>query len=244
MSDKERFELLMQHIILEFEYGSVVYGTLTEHSDKDIVCIVDDEIDLSDSYNGIWEYNDGQTPETDYQFINENRWIEMVREHHIVWIEARDLPKDKVLVGDITAYEKYFELDKWKLRQVISAIANNAWAKAHKKMTVEKDYDLYRGQKSLFHALRVMIFGRQLGETGHITDYSAANHYWDDIYQMGECGWDVYKEKYKPIANTLRSAMVEVLPKPDGYKMENQNKNKKAKEVKHLDYEEYWRQLK
>lgn len=242
MDNKERFDSLMQHVILAFEYGSTVYGTLTEKSDKDVVCIVDDTVDLSDAYNGIWEYHDNTvTPETDYQFINESRWIEMVRNHHIVWIEARDLKPEQIIKGNPSDYEKYFTLDLWTLRQVISAIANNAWAKAHKKMTVEKDYDLYRGQKSLFHALRVMIFGTQIGKSSHITDYAAANHYWDDIYAMGECGWDAYKDKYKPILNQVRSTMVEVLPKPEGYKMENQNKNKKN--IKHADYEEYWRKL-
>ena len=240
MTDKERFEDLIQHIILEFDYGSTVYGTLTENSDKDIVCIVDDSVDLSDAYNNIWEYHDGQTPETDYQFIRESQWKEMVRNHHIVWIEARDLTPEHIIKGNPLGYEQYFILDKWQLRQVISAIANNAWAKAHKKMTVEKDYDLYRGQKSLFHALRVMVFGTQIGQSGHITDYTAANHYWDEIYSMGECGWDKYKDKWKPILNAVRSEMVAVLPKPEGYKMENQNKKKT---IHHLDYEEYWRKL-
>ena len=73
MDNKERFDSLMQHVILAFEYGSTVYGTLTEKSDKDVVCIVDDTIDLSDAFNGIWEYHDNSvTPETDYQFIREN----------------------------------------------------------------------------------------------------------------------------------------------------------------------------
>lgn len=240
MTDRERFEGLMEHVILSFNYGSAVYGTLTEKSDRDVVCIVDDSVDLSDAYNNIWEYHDGLTPETDYQFIRESQWIEMVRGHHIIWIEARDLSPEHIISGRPSEYEQHFSLDLWQLRQVISAIANNAWAKAHKKMTVEKDYDLYRGQKSLFHALRVMVFGTQIGRSGHITDYAAANHYWDDIYAMGECGWDAYKEKYKTILNSVRSEMVSVLPKPNGYKMENQNRKK---EVRHLDYNEYWRKL-
>lgn len=242
MTDKERFNDLMQHVVLSFDYGSVVYGTLTPKSDKDVVCIVDDSVDLSDAYNNIWEYHDNLTPEIDYQFIRESQWIEMIRNHNIIWIEARDLTSEHIISGNPQDYEKYFTLDLWQLRQVISAIASNAWAKAHKKMTVEKDYDLYRGQKSLFHAIRVMIFGTQIGRSSHITDYTAANHYWDDIYQMGECGWDKYKEKYKPILNAVRSEMVSVLPKPEGYKMENQGKSKQ-KDILHLDYEGFWRKL-
>ena len=46
---------------------------------------------------------------------------------------------EQIIKGNPADYEKYFTLDLWTLRQVISAIANNARAKAHKKMTVEKD---------------------------------------------------------------------------------------------------------
>jgi uncharacterized protein YqeY len=46
---------------------------------------------------------------------------------------------------------------------------------------------------------------------------------------MGNCGWDVYKEKYQPIANAIRSELVAVCPKPENYKAENQNKKKGLK---------------
>ena len=86
MTDKERFDLLMQHVLLMFDYGSSVYGTLTEQSARDIVCIVDDSCDLSDAFNRIWEYHD--TDNNDYQFLNERDWIEKIKNHHILWLEC------------------------------------------------------------------------------------------------------------------------------------------------------------
>lgn len=209
--DDRKFKALSEHIITTFAYGSEVYGTVTPHSDIDTVVIVDDEIDLSDSTNGIWEY---KKDKEDYQFINESRLIEMVKAHHIVALEMLSLPEDKIFYGSVEKYRQYFHLDNWKLRQVISSIASNAWAKAHKKMTVEKDYDLYRGQKSLFHSLRVFVFGIQIARDGKITDYSAANKYWDEIYAMGECGWETYKEKYRSVSNALRTEFIKYCPKP------------------------------
>lgn len=81
-------------------------------------------------------------------------------------------------------------------------------------MIVEKDYDLYRGQKSLFHCIRVMLFGIQIAKYGKITDYTEANKYWGMIQTLGECGWDKYKEVFKPIINSIHSEFVALCPKP------------------------------
>lgn len=211
MTEKEHYDYLMQHLLLEFEYGSVVYGTLTEQSDRDIICIVTADCDLSDATNGIWEYRDGQT---DYQFINETTWIDIIRNHGIQWLECYSLPEKHVLFGSPRDWDKYFTLDKWRIRQVMGQIASNAWAKAHKKMTVEKDYDLYRGQKSLFHAIRILKFARQYGEYGRIVDFHEVTPFWTGIYTMGACGWDVYKELWQPVYKQAHSEMVKVCPKP------------------------------
>ena len=215
----ERLGNLLKHVITMFYYGSSVYGTLTDKSDTDIVAIVDDEIDLSEFTNGIWEYH---LDNIDYQFINESTFIEMVKNHHIVALEMFWLPQDKIIKGDVKKYEQYFKLDKWKLRQVISGIASNAFAKAHKKMTVEKDYDLYRGQKSLFHSIRIMLFGIQIAKYGKIEDYQEANKYWKMIYTMQDSPWQIYKETFKPIINTIRSELVVLCPKPEEF-YKNQN---------------------
>lgn len=232
---KKRFNDLMDnHLLLLFAYGSVVYDTQTELSDTDFIGVVDDSIDFSDCVNGMWEY---QFEYFDYQFVNESTWIQMIKNHHIHWLECYPLAgTDFIVRGNPENWMQYFTLDKWKMRQVISQIANNSWAKCHKKLVVEKDYDLYRAQKSLFHCLRLLMFGWQIGKYGKITDYKCANEYWHEIRNMcstfapfseGERIWQMYNEKYKPLFNHLRSKMVEVCPKPEGYKMENQNKNKK-----------------
>lgn len=210
----ELFKELMEHVITMFYYGSRVYGTMTDKSDVDIVAIVDDEIDLSGYVNGIAEF---KMDANDYQFINESTFINMVTEHHIVALEMFWLPSDLIIKGDVKRYEPYFKLDKWKLRQVVSSIASNAFAKAHKKMTVEKDYDLYRGQKSLFHSIRVMVFGIQIAKFGKIVDYQEANQYWTMIYAMKDSPWEVYKETFKPIINQIRSELVVLCPKPEEF---------------------------
>ena len=229
-----------EHTLLAFDYGSVVYGTLTEFSDHDVVAVVDDEIDLSGYTNGLFEFHWDEHPlcpehlrNQDWQFVNESRWIEIIKNHGILWLECYSLPKEHIIKGDPSVYMKYFTLDRWLLRKnVISPIASNAWAKTGKKMTVEKDFDLYRGQKSLFHSLRIMMFGIQIAKFGKITDYSEANYLWDEIYKMGNCGWDVYQAKYKELTNKLHSEFVALCPKPENYKIENQTTKQKFTQKK------------
>lgn len=208
---------LNKHIICNFPYGSATYGIKpTEYSDIDIVTIVDDSVDFSSYYNEIYEEKTSKDGiEIDNQYIKESNFIEMVKNHHIIGLESMWLPKE-MINGDYK-YAQYFELDKWKLRQTISSIVSNAWAKCHKKLTVEKDYDFYRGLKSLFHCLRLLIFGIQIATYGKIIDYSAANHYWEDLWEkdiVPSHKWEDYKAMYQPQLNALRSEFVKLCPKP------------------------------
>lgn len=203
---------LLDNVILEFYFGSTVYGTKTEQSDVDILCVVPDKIDtFEDCYNHICQIDAG---DTQYQFISESTWINMIQEHHIYALEGLWLPDEFIIKGVMKPYQEMFNLDKWKLRKTISAIAENAYAKCHKKLIIKEDFDLYKAQKSLFHAFRVLIFGRQIAESGHITDYGEANPIWEEIYAMDSVNWKDYKSEFKPRLNQTRSKMVELCPKP------------------------------
>ena len=212
---------LKEHIICSFPYGSMTYGIKpTEYSDIDIVAIVDDSMDFSMYCNEIYEEKtktniNGRDIEIDAQYIRESKFIEMIKNHHIIALESLWLPKE--MINGTYDYAKYFELDKWKLRQTISSIVSNAWAKCHKKLTVEKDYDFYRGLKSLFHCLRLLVFGIQIATYGKIIDYSEANHYWEDLWDKNivpSHKWEDYKAMYQPELNRLKSEFVKLCPKP------------------------------
>lgn len=209
--DKELYEKLMHHVITMYNYGSIVYDNMSEKSDVDIIAIVDDEIDLSEYTNSIWEY---KIDNTDYQFINESKFINMIIDYDVKALEMFWLPQKFILKGNIEKYKHFFKLDKWKLRQVISKASSHAFAKAHKKMTVLEDFDLYRGQKSLFHAVRLLMFGIQIAKYGEIVDYTEANRYWEIISGMKDSPWELYKQTFKPILNQIRSELVVLCPKP------------------------------
>ena len=208
---------IREHYILSFMHGSYVYGTNNEKSDKDIIVIVDDDIKLNADYNGIEELHvfNGSDIDFDYQIINNNTFKKMLYEHHIIALEGLFMKSSMYDSFEKfnSLYANYFVLDKWKLRKVISSIVNNSYAKCHKKLIIEKDYDLYRAQKSIFHCIRLYMFAIQIVEYGKIYDYAEANPYWVKIQMKGN-NWDEYKKEYKPIINSLRSKLVKLCPKP------------------------------
>ena len=202
--------------LLMFEHGSTVYSTNNEKSDVDIVIVVPDKYsDFLDKFpNSIYQFNPEQSFK-DFEFLTESTYIKLIKNLDIMAIESLFLPSKNIIQGNPSKYIEYFySTDLWKIRQSFSGKASNSWAKAHKKMTVEKNLDIYCGQKSLFHSLRILDFACQLCEYGKIKDYSSCNKYWFEIKDVENPTWEYYKEKYKPIYNSLRSKLVLLAPKP------------------------------
>lgn len=194
-------------------YGSQVYGTMTDKSDEDRVVVVPDKYsDYLDKHtNGIFEYRDPDYPVSDRQYMSESTFIKRIKDYDIMSIECLFCEHSY----GMEKFSKYFIKNNWKIRESFCNVASNSWVKAHKKMTVEKDLDVYKGQKSLFHCLRILMFGAQLCKYGKIVDFSQANDFWNDIYyNMKDASWEEYKAKYKPIYNKLHSELVKLAPKP------------------------------
>lgn len=183
-------------------YGSKIYCTVTPKSDTDYIYILPDGIMEEDEYQ---EHDDIG----DITYYSESKWLKMIHEHHITALECIFSFQRQ---GKIN-YANYFKLDLTQLRKSISATCSNSWVKAKKKMTVEKDYDLYKAKKSLFHAIRIYHFGSQIAQYGCILQYTALKTLWDEIYNDKSTDYNHYKEKYQPIFNDFRSEFVKLAPK-------------------------------
>ena len=205
-------------MIIFFKRGSELFECTDELSDRDVGCIVDDNYDLSgyehSTENGYENRlytrtytKDGKN--IDIQYVRESDFINMIREHRIFAMEA-------LFQEQCSGYLKYFELDRWKLRQEFSGISSNSWVKAKKKMTVEKDLDMRCGAKSLFHSIRILMFAVQIARHGKITNYNCGVSLHREI--MGDLKngfkWDDFKVKYRPLWKDWHHTMVEECPKP------------------------------
>ncbi len=171
-----------------FSYGSRVYGTNTENSDYDFIVVTEDNKEYLDSYGTA----DGIVNCSVY---SRETFLEFVKQQKIQILECLFLDDDKILLNSEIWN---FELDLMLLRKNISSSSSNSWVKAKKKLI---DGEIYIAQKSLFHSLRIPVFGKQIAAKGKIYDYSEANYIWEEIKGL-DTDWDLWKSKFQNFRNS------------------------------------------
>lgn len=199
----EDSEFINFDILNIYMYGSRVYGTHSEKSDYDYIMVTSTIIT-----DGVTQFFKDNINVTIY---NKHEFSKLIAEHEISILECIFLPNDM----KYETIEFAFNLDRSKLREAISAKASNSWVKAKKKMTVEKDLDMYVGQKSLFHSLRILKFGTQLATIGKIKDYAEANWIWELIGDPNSLveTWEDFYLVWHRVYNMLKTEFKKVAPK-------------------------------
>lgn len=192
---------LTHKVVIFSPYGSNMYGTASEKSDDDMICIVPDDA-------GIVTGTEYRKDRLNVQFYTRSDFQEQLNIHKVVPLECYLHPGEEKLKEQFK-----WRLDKAKLRQEWAAKASNSFVKAKKKIEVERDY--YVGWKSLFHSLRILDFAAQIARTGGIDDYGSANQHWFDILNAQQYDWQFFKDKYQPVYNELASELRKLAPLPD-----------------------------
>jgi hypothetical protein len=180
---EERTEI-DEFVISVYQYGSVVYGCTNKNSDEDYVVVVHSDKDLYYSVDS--EYGNATV-------YSESLFIKRIEDHHITAMEC-------IFLNENDQFLKYFNLNLEKLRREISAVSSNSFVKCKKKMQIGESYI---GKKSMFHSLRILMFGIQIAKFGRIVDYSEANYLLPIIMDFKT--WDAIKDFCQPIFNSLKS---------------------------------------
>lgn len=185
MKQYEKRTQIDEPILKLYPYGSYVYGTNTPESDIDSIVIVESEDD-----NLYYSVNNEHG---DYTVYSEQRFIQRIKDHHISALEC-------IFIDPDDPYVKHFELNYDLLRREISSVSSNSFVKCKKKI---RDGEIYIGKKSMFHSLRILMFGIQIAKYGEIVDYSCANTLLPTI--MSCSTWNVIDQICKPKYNALKS---------------------------------------
>lgn len=184
-----------------YEWGSRVYQTSTDSSDWDYIAVVPDDFPKEpDQY----EFENHT-----YNIEHESEWLAKLKRNSVEALECIFLPP-QFIIKKKKLYPFTFNPDG--AHASISERASIAWVKGKKKLTIEKDFDWRGGKKSIWHCLRLYIFGIQLGCAKKIVDYTEANKYYEDIVlnEHGRTGaeeWEYLNKTYKQIKNNLHSSM-------------------------------------
>lgn len=179
-------------------FGSRVYGTAGPDSDWDIIMVANNSVDsteLPGLKRGLYNIH-VYTPK---KFKEDLDW------HRINNLECIFAP-DWAKLKEGIKWE--LKLDPAKLRHAISHISSNSWVKCKKKLAQD---EYYTGIKSLFHAIRIPMFGVQIANFGKIVDFSEANYIWDELTfkdqphymrDKSKWTWDELDKKWRATLNS------------------------------------------
>ena len=170
-----------------YVFGSRVYGTSGYGSDWDFIMIANNAVSNQEIRSG--DFN--------IHVIVPDEFSKMLKEHHPGAIECFFAPNEFRLLETI----KFdFKISIPSLRHSFSHVSSNSWVKCKKKL---EQGDYYIGVKSLFHSLRIPMFGIQISRDGYISDFSCANRINDILFSRNDWTWEELDVKFRPLKNQI-----------------------------------------
>jgi len=177
-----------------YQYGSRVYSCFTNESDYDYVIVVTD--DYKEFVDNI-ELGDNH-----FNFYKLSQWKDMIIRNTIETLECLFVD-EKFIIKESVKFD--IIINQVELRKSISKVCSNSYDKCRKKLIIEKDFAPYIAKKSLWHCIRILLFGIQCAKYGKIVDYSEANKYYNDIVLNESSEWEYYKSNWHVFCNNLRT---------------------------------------
>jgi predicted nucleotidyltransferase len=167
-------------------FGSQVYSTASEISDYDILIIAKTP----------YEEKELVVDNCNIHILTLDRFLEGLKQHHIGRLECLMSPQKWRLKEEINIP---IIIKESGLRHSISHTVSNSWIKSKKKL---EQGDYYLGIKSLFHSLRIAMFGLQIINHGKIVDFKCANYIWEEL-KSKTWNWEELNETFRPLRNKI-----------------------------------------
>lgn len=176
-------------------FGSRVYGTFDLDSDFDFIVVANNlERDR--------EIRDGRY---NIHIHTPDKFQDDLRTYRMVNLECVYAPFF-AKAQEKTDYFKTLTIDTFKFKKSIFKQSHDAWLKSNMKF---REMDIDRATKSLFHSLRILLFGIQIVEENEIFDFSEANYYWEEIKNIEEFKWNIFKKRFLPLKKDLENMLME-----------------------------------
>lgn len=169
-------------------FGSRVYGNASNSSDWDVIIVAKTSSPETEI----------KTDKFNIHILTADRFQDGLDQHNIRNIECLMAP-DWAKLQEV--YNFKFELKLNRLRHSISHINSNSLVKCKKKLN-QGDY--YIGLKSIWHSLRIVMFGIQIAKYGQIVDWTCANDIWKELASKN-WNWDEIDKRFRLLNNQLLS---------------------------------------
>jgi predicted nucleotidyltransferase len=186
---KEILEVAKIHpyrAISAYVYGSRIYGTSDENSDWDISVIAKTSVEAIEL----------KTDQFNIHVYTWDRWVADLEWHNPKNLECHLAPERAIL---LEKQRHNLTINEARLRHAVCHVSSNSWVKARKKL---EGGEYRTGVKSLFHSIRIPMFGSQIAQTGVIGDFSCANEIWKEI-DSKQWDWTSLDERFRKDKNSV-----------------------------------------
>jgi predicted nucleotidyltransferase len=172
--------------IAAYVYGSRVYGTAGEESDWDVSLIAKTSVEAIEV----------KTERFNIHVYTWDRWVADLEWHNPKNLECHFAPEKAVL---LEKQRHDLSINEARLRHAVCHVSSNSWVKARKKL---EGGEYRTGVKSLFHSIRIPMFGTQIAREGTICDFSCANSLWKEIGSR-DWNWASLDERFRNERNSV-----------------------------------------
>lgn len=180
------FRLNNSEVLNIFPYGSRVYKTHGSDSDYDFIVVMDK--DVKEFAVKIDNMN--------VHLYSVEEFQEQVNKHKISALECIFLPKELLLKKSHDFKFDKSIFNKSILIKSISEKAKKDWFQVKKRCQFD---NVWYAKKSLFHAFRIIDFGKQIIQHGKIENYSSSCDLWFEILHNPAESWESYEEQYQKV---------------------------------------------
>jgi hypothetical protein len=171
----ESLNINIDDVLNIYPYGSIVYGNNTEFSDYDYIIVYKRSLLPSGAFkdNAI-SSNDREIQATCY---SRGGFIDAINNYQMPALECIFLPEDKIIKK--TFNFKINKFDEKEMCKKVVSLASSSW---HNATLSYKDENFDYVSKNIYHALRILDFGKQIKDNQKIIEYSALNALKNRIY--------------------------------------------------------------
>lgn len=177
-------------------FGSRIYGTNDTESDWDVVVVANSSIEAREVKNA----------DLNIHIYTPERWKKDLEWHTPKCLECHFSPDWAKLMDE---NEISLEINNARLRHAFAHVSSNSWVKCKKKLT---DGEYRTAIKSIFHSIRIPMMGSDIATNGKITDFSLANHIWNELISK-EWDWNSLDKRFREERANVMTQFRKLAPK-------------------------------
>jgi predicted nucleotidyltransferase len=174
---------IKEEILGIFPYGSRVYGLAKDDSDYDYIVVTKSSFLPS----GAFKQNAISSSDKNIQGVLYSRsgFIDAINNYEIAALECLSLDPANIII-----LKWPFKIQKWDEKEMVKKIIQKASASWHIASEQSRNNQKHLAKKGVFHALRILMFGKQLKEHKKIVDFSVSNELKHEIERLPDDMFD------------------------------------------------------